>query len=180
MPTTGSSVSQGSQGFKAARIAAWSLGAVIVILSLVPVASSVFRTLDWAEQRPALAQAVMAPVICWSFSSRMFRYLLLDQAVPAMWRGSVHRTHEGRWSPRPLPSQGPRRRCRQHHPHRRRPQPPTRPGLAQSSLSPNRARASAGFRNPLSTQIGFLTGRRLHVADQIMPAWPLKRLRWHR
>jgi len=64
MPTTGSSVSQGSQGFKAARIAAWSLGAVIVILSLVPVASSVFRTLDWAEQRPALAQAVMAPVIC--------------------------------------------------------------------------------------------------------------------
>jgi hypothetical protein len=36
MPTTGSSISKGSQGFKAARIAAWSLAAVIVILSLVP------------------------------------------------------------------------------------------------------------------------------------------------
>ena len=28
------------------------------------VVSSVFRTLDWAERRPALAQALMAPVIC--------------------------------------------------------------------------------------------------------------------
>jgi hypothetical protein len=57
----------------------------------------------------------------------------------------------------PLPSQGPPRRCRQRHPHRRRPQSPTRPGLAQRSPSPNRARAPAGFRNPVSTQIGFLT-----------------------
>ena len=31
------------------------------------------------------------------------------------------------------------------------PQPPTRLGLAQGSLSPNRARAPAGFRNPVST-----------------------------
>ena len=36
MPTTGLPISKGSQGFKAARIAAWSLAAVIVILSLVP------------------------------------------------------------------------------------------------------------------------------------------------
>jgi VanZ family protein len=36
MPTTGSPISRGSQGFKAARISAWSLAAVIVILSLVP------------------------------------------------------------------------------------------------------------------------------------------------
>jgi VanZ family protein len=36
MPTTGSPISRGSQGFKAARIAAWGLAAVIVILSLVP------------------------------------------------------------------------------------------------------------------------------------------------
>ena len=36
MPTTGSSISKGSQGSKAARIAGWSSAAVIVILSLVP------------------------------------------------------------------------------------------------------------------------------------------------
>ena len=36
MPTTGSPISAGSQGSKAARIAAWSLAAAIVILSLVP------------------------------------------------------------------------------------------------------------------------------------------------
>ena len=34
----------------------------------------------------SLAQAVMAPLICWSFSSPMFRYRLVDHAVPAMWR----------------------------------------------------------------------------------------------
>ena len=27
----------------------------------------------WLERRPALAQAVMAPLICWSFSSSMFK-----------------------------------------------------------------------------------------------------------
>jgi TolB-like protein len=37
------------------------------------VVSSVFRTFDRAERRPALAQAVMAPLICWSFSSSMFK-----------------------------------------------------------------------------------------------------------
>ena len=48
--------------------------------------SRVFRTLVWAERRPALAQAGIAPLICWSFSNSMFRYLLVDHAVPAMWR----------------------------------------------------------------------------------------------
>jgi hypothetical protein len=43
-------------------------------------------TLIWAGRHPALAHAVMAPLICWSFSSSMFRYLLVDHAVPAMWR----------------------------------------------------------------------------------------------
>ena len=33
---------------------------------------------------PALAQAVMAPLICWSFSSSMFKYRLVDHAVPGM------------------------------------------------------------------------------------------------
>jgi hypothetical protein len=42
--------------------------------------------LIWAERHPALAQAVMAPLICWSFSSSMFKYLLVDHAVPAMCR----------------------------------------------------------------------------------------------
>jgi hypothetical protein len=28
----------------------------------------------------------MAPLICWSFSGSMFKYLFVDHAVPAMWR----------------------------------------------------------------------------------------------
>jgi VanZ family protein len=36
MPTTSSPINAGSQGSKAARVAAWSLAAAIVILSLVP------------------------------------------------------------------------------------------------------------------------------------------------
>jgi diguanylate cyclase (GGDEF)-like protein len=37
------------------------------------VVSRVFRTLIGAERRPRLAQAVMAPLICWSFSSSIFK-----------------------------------------------------------------------------------------------------------
>jgi hypothetical protein len=33
------------------------------------VVSRIFRTFGLAERRPALAHAVMAPLICWSFSS---------------------------------------------------------------------------------------------------------------
>jgi hypothetical protein len=44
--------------------------------------SRIFRTWAWAERRPALAQAAMAPLIRWSFSGSMFRYLLVDHAVP--------------------------------------------------------------------------------------------------
>jgi hypothetical protein len=36
----------------------------------------------WAEQRPSLAQALMAPLICGSFSS----YRLVGHAVLAIWR----------------------------------------------------------------------------------------------
>ena len=32
------------------------------------VVSRIFRTLVWAERCPSLAQAVMAPLICWSFA----------------------------------------------------------------------------------------------------------------
>ena len=39
-----------------------------------------------AERRPALAHAVMVSLISWSFSNSMFRYLLVDHAVRAMWR----------------------------------------------------------------------------------------------
>jgi hypothetical protein len=38
------------------------------------------------ERRPALAHAVMVSLISWSFSNWMFRYFLVDHAVPAMWR----------------------------------------------------------------------------------------------
>jgi len=50
------------------------------------VVSRIFRTFGLAERRPALAHPVMAPLICSSFSSSMLRYLLVDHAVPAMWR----------------------------------------------------------------------------------------------
>ena len=32
-----------------------------------------FAHLVWAERRPALAQAVMAPLVCWSIKISMFR-----------------------------------------------------------------------------------------------------------
>jgi peptidoglycan-N-acetylglucosamine deacetylase len=48
------------------------------------VVSRIFRTFGLAERHPALAHAVMAPLICWSFNNSMFRYLLVDHAVPAM------------------------------------------------------------------------------------------------
>jgi len=50
------------------------------------VVSRIFRTFNLAERHPDLGHAVMAPLICWSFSNSMFRYLLVDHAVPAMWR----------------------------------------------------------------------------------------------
>src|SRR5262249_25270308 len=50
------------------------------------VVSRLFRTFGLAERRPALAHAVMAPLICRSFSSSMLRYVLVDHPVPAMWR----------------------------------------------------------------------------------------------
>jgi hypothetical protein len=40
--------------------------------------SRIFRTFNLAERHPALGHAVMAPLICWSFSNSMFRYLLVD------------------------------------------------------------------------------------------------------
>ena len=51
-----------------------------------PVVSRIFRTFSLAERHPALAHAVMAPLICWSLSSSTLRYLFVDHAVPAMWR----------------------------------------------------------------------------------------------
>ena len=50
------------------------------------VVSRIFRTFDLVERHPALAHVVMAPLICWSLSSSMLRYLFVDHAVPAMWR----------------------------------------------------------------------------------------------
>src|SRR5262245_44153675 len=85
-------------------------------------------------------------------------------ATPLRHRGR-DRTHEDRPSPRPLPSQGPPRRCRQRHPHRRRSQPPTRPGLAQDSPSPNRAPAPAGFRTPVRIQLGFVTDNTVAIPN---------------
>ena len=38
----------------------------------------------------------MAPLICWSFSSSMFKYRFVDQAVPAMWRSLGAARFEGR------------------------------------------------------------------------------------
>jgi len=55
-----------------------------------------------AERRPALAHAVMAPLICWSFSSSMFRYLFVDHAVPAMWRSLAPRGEGGTMPKQPI------------------------------------------------------------------------------
>src|SRR6516164_11457975 len=44
------------------------------------VVSRIFRTFNLAERHPDLGHAVMAPLICWSFSNSMFRYLLVDHA----------------------------------------------------------------------------------------------------
>src|SRR5262245_5170003 len=52
----------------------------------IEVVSRIFRTFNLAERHPALGHAVMAPLICWSLSSSMLRYLFVDHAVPAMWR----------------------------------------------------------------------------------------------
>ena len=56
------------------------------------------------------------------------------RAAPPFRHRARNRTHEGRGPSWPLLSQGNRRRCRQRHPHRRRPQPPTRPRLAEDFL----------------------------------------------
>ena len=45
-----------------------------------------FALLYLAERHPARAQALMAPLICWSFSSSMFKYLLVDHVLPATCR----------------------------------------------------------------------------------------------
>ena len=45
------------------------------------VVSRIFRTFNLAERHPALGHAVMAPLICWSFSNSMFRYLFVDHVV---------------------------------------------------------------------------------------------------
>src|SRR5215204_5606086 len=67
------------------------------------------------------------------------------------------RPHEGRRSPRPLLPQRPRRRCRQHHPHRCRLQLPTHPCLAEGSLTQYSDRNIARLHDPISAQSGLLT-----------------------
>ena len=52
------------------------------------------------------------------------------------------RSHEDRRTSRPLPSQGPRGRCRQRRPDRRRPQSPPHPRLAEASVSPSHPRSN--------------------------------------
>jgi hypothetical protein len=43
--------------------------------------SRIFRTFNLAERHPALARAVMAPLIRWSLSSAMLRYLFVDHGI---------------------------------------------------------------------------------------------------
>ena len=60
-------------------------------------------------------------------------------------------------SPRPLLSQRSRRRCRQRHPIRRRPQLPAYPRMAESSFVSVPDRGLAPFDQPISAQSGLLT-----------------------
>src|SRR5262249_9874359 len=60
-----------------------------------------------AERRPALAHAVMVSLISWSFSNSMFRYLLVDHAVLAMWRSlAAARVSAGRPAGNARPTRG--------------------------------------------------------------------------
>ena len=61
-------------------------------------------------------------------------------ATPLSYRAR-DRPYESRGPSRPLLSQGNRRRCRQRHPHRRRPQPATRPRLAEDFFVPDPGRS---------------------------------------
>ena len=48
------------------------------------VVSRIFRIFSLAERHPALAHAVMAPLICWSFSNSMFRYPIQGKMLIAI------------------------------------------------------------------------------------------------
>ncbi len=71
------------------------------------VPTAIFRL---AERHPALAHAVMAPLICWSLSSSMFRYLVVDHAVPAMWRSLAAARLSADWPSGNAPTTRVRRR----------------------------------------------------------------------
>ena len=47
----------------------------------------VVSTFDLGWRCPTPTQAMMAPLICWSFNNSMFKDLLVEQAVAAMSRG---------------------------------------------------------------------------------------------
>ncbi len=69
-----------------------------------------------------------------------------------------HRTHEGRWSPRPMSSQRPPGRRRKRHPQRRRSQSPPRPRLAEGFDAPHPARLMDRIPRLSRSQRRFLTG----------------------
>jgi hypothetical protein len=52
---------------------------ITLILSQCLEVSRVFRTFVWAERLPALAQAVMAPLICWFMALGMIAILVRYQ-----------------------------------------------------------------------------------------------------
>src|SRR5215472_6029208 len=108
------SISDNSSSFRFMRVIVWLLPAIVAPLRLLKEAEalhfasaaalnapasgassatschltfegSVQNLSHLAERHPGLAHAVRAPLNCWSFSSSMFRYLLVDHAVPAMW-----------------------------------------------------------------------------------------------
>lgn len=83
-------------------------------------------------------------------------YLSLDER----W-GSGHRR-----SPRPLLSQGSRRRCCQCHPLRRRLQLPPHSRMAEDSFAPIPEGAIAALWNLAAPQIGFLTADKIFDGGQ--------------
>jgi hypothetical protein len=72
------------------------------------------------------------------------------------------RSYESRGPPWSLLSQRNRWGCRQRHPHRRRPQPPTCPRLAENYFVPDPRRPMARARCQSTAQIGFLTADSLY------------------
>ena len=109
--------------------------------------------------------------------ARRLRHHQTRAAAPLRHR-APHRPHEGGRPPRPLLPQGPCRRCRKRHPHRRRLQLQAHPRLAQDPFAPNPVRPDGCPCRPDQPSIRLLNGRLMTGSASrrcaVRPAWRSK------